>query len=240
MLTFNEIKINDYFKCKNSDDLVKIVYQKTEDELDELDIDVYSNMIDSLKLLNNFKISKENFIIYNRRKWVFKATSDFTLGEYVDCLNYLKEKNYIGFCSVFLRKVIKKEDKFNDNILEDYTYNIEKRILYFDDLKMSTYYKCKIAFDLLVRDINSKFPIVFKNEEEKDEEEIEDRRTKAQLIHEKKIRESFQESAWEYIAYTLANEDIHKIDDSFNLNIYKVFAFLALRRKLELHNKTKS
>jgi hypothetical protein len=194
-----------------------------------------------ISVLNKY-ISKLHFLNLEPSQQVKMTVGDFvlipftklTLGAYIDIDEYLKEpiKNFSKIISVIYRR--KKVNEWGEVEYEPYTYDINKRAELFDGSYIMDVYG---AFSELIKfreKFIDKYKFLFDTDEEGDltEEEKEGLRPEdVEDINEylKKL-ETKKKFAWQDLAYKLANEDVTKMREVFNLPLIMVFNNLAMNK----------
>lgn len=241
MITYDSVNVNQYKKLINArgiDEIIPIIYNKSEFELDEMDMDEYSNLIKGLAGLRFNHNVIYHSINYEGQELKYKNIFDLNFGEYIDLINYIKGNEIEYIYAIFFRRII-DTPPLSTPILEDYSFNINYRANIFKNYSIKYFFQIKKDIEKLDEIIQKRYSIIFQDDKKEIiTNDIEmDERVKAQFIHEQKIKESFSKNAWEYTVYSLANQDITKYEQIYNTNLFLVLNVLKMQRELELKQK---
>lgn len=191
------------------------------DELDIEEISVYINKLDfiNIKPTKNYKHIIGNYKLKNLNK--------LTLGEYIDLDAYIQDmyNNFTKILSIVYRRY--KNDEWGNEILEPYSFDINIRKEFFNDVSITDVYG---IFDLVTNwreNLLDKYKALFNvddgdelNEDEKEgltENDI--REIEADLKKEKE-KAKF---AWPSFVYSLSGEDLTKVKEILDLPITYIF-----------------
>lgn len=222
---------------KEDDDILKFIYGYSDEELNLMDVLDYSLLLNDIKDYNNYVTRRFNYIQLGNYKLYYKSYKKLTLGEYLDIYNYIKTNDIHKIYAIFYRLEVAKKTIFDERVLEDYTFDIEYRQNIFNKISIKFYFQILDDIYTMGQLIKKNYKLIFEEEEKNiDISELEGAEQQ-EYLHNKKIKESYNNNAWEYIVYHLSNNDITNLNDVYSINIFTIFNTLLLRRKLELHNK---
>lgn len=242
MITFNDISVEKYKNIQslsNIETILAIILDKTDSELEKLDLDQYNLLLNDVKnIKKNTKFVRSNFLEIGDIKLYYKDFKDLTLGEYIDIINYVKDNNINNIMSIFWRVKTKEEDLLNNYILEDYTFDIEHRSKIFDDVSIIYYFQIKLDLENYMKIIDDRYKIIFDEELLETDKEL-SKKEKLEREHLNKIKETYNRNAWNYTVYNLAEGDITKYNQIFRTNVFTVLNTLKIRKELELTSKSK-
>ena len=240
MRNISELTIEEYKKLniiEDEEDLIKFVYNYDTEYLDSIDVDVYNSLINEIKDYKNYITRKFEYIQLGDYRFYYKNYKKLTLGEYLDIHNYIKSNEIHKVYSIMYRLSIKEQTIFDSRVLEDYIFDIEHRQNVFNNVSIKYYFQILDDLYEMSELIKKNYKLIFDEKEKNVDISKLEGAAQQQYLHNKKIKESYDKNAWEYIVYHLSNEDITKFDEIYNKNIFTIFNTLLLRRKLELHNK---
>lgn len=240
-LSYLNVSISKYelfYKSKDMDDAICILYNINLSDLDLINIDNYYDLSQSVIDFREQKINKRySHIILDDVKFYYKDINKITYGEYLDCLSYIKSNDITKLMSIFYRRGT--ERKFDSIDFEPYEFDIDIRSQYFRDKPVSYFFQIKSDLEKLDNIIKTSFKSLFESDEEQTNVDQLEGRDKAMFIHNQKIKQSYNDRAWEYVTYTLSNEDITKFDEVYNKPLFTIFNYLLLQRDMELRSKNK-
>lgn len=207
------------------------------------DDDIWEDMdIDELpKLLKNIQfLSKPPHPKYQEKlldKYLIKDTIELTNGEFLDLNHYLKNdsmENMAKACAVFCRKY--KIGEWDEIILEPYAHiNIDERSEEIMECPVSHIYGIVTKF----LDFRQNFFKTYENimegpvedDEITDDMDYETRKDIEEAIAEDKKKEKW---GWEKVMFSLANNDITKMDDVLNTGLIFTFNILSMKKDLSI------
>lgn len=240
-ISYTNLTIGQYQQIHNVNDidrLISILYEIPLEDLDLIDMD---NYIELTRSLDGFKknINKRySYILIEDTEFYYKDIGSLTYGEYLDCLEYIKSNDLTKLMSIFYRRGTKR--KFDSILFEPYEFDIDIRSKYFIEKPVSYFFQIKSDLEKLDKIINTNFETLFESDEEETTTKVDELegRDKAMFIHNQKIKQSYNERAWEYITYSLSNEDITKFDEVYNKPVFTIFNYLLLQRDMDLRSKS--
>ena len=237
-MNYSDIPIRIYKKINDLDDadeIVKYVYNYSEDQLDEMEMEEYSNLISSVLNLKDY-----NFVKYNKLKiddniFKYKDILDITFGEYLDLQNFAKNNDIEKIMTIFWRLPIENDRKYDQVKLENYHFDTNIRSEIFKEVSCKYYFQIQKDILKLEDLIKNNFDDLFNESGEKPESiEFENKRDELEYIHNQKIRKSYSKNAWKYTTYALSGGDILKFEEVYDLNFIFVLNFMKLEKDLEL------
>ena len=195
-------------------DLIQIIYNLSNDEIDELDVDVFRDYIKKIDRSSIIRKIPSNSIIQGKE--LKFDLNKITFGEYIDMETYLKDEKF----NKFLQVLFKTPDiDFGEQSVTIFFYGYDE-------------------FTSFQNNLFSNYSSLFGTN---DEEEIID--DKEILISPKKRFEDNQNKikqenerkwGWISIAFSLAKRDITKLDDVLNLNFIMVLNILLMVKDLQI------
>jgi hypothetical protein len=245
---WDDITINQYFEIKSYGDniedttLVSIIYDISEDDVDELTYDEFNQLLIKLKFMNaKPKPHNRGFVgLNNQVLCKIPSIQKISFGEFVDIENWINSDNdedMLFILATYYRKNINDDPDFNGIKLEPYGEYVLNRAKHFGELPVS------ILFDV-VDEIN-KFRIIFQEnygpllmlkEDELDDEVINDETIadKRARIEEEANQKRLNKWGWEVLVYKLANGDITKFEEIYSLPLIQIMNMLAMQSELKL------
>lgn len=153
---------------------------------------------------------------------VFKGM-DLTLGEFIDLEHYFAD-DYVSnlplIASILYRRY--RVNEWNDRVLEPYTYNPKDREAEFLELPITDIYGLIPEYlkfrDNVMKSYENLFSPELPEDGEMDEEDIQEEKKESKW-------------SWELLLFSLANEDITKVDRITDLPLIFVFNFLSMRQE---------
>jgi hypothetical protein len=206
-----------------------------DDELfDNVDTDDIINEVSKLHFLNHFPTKITNTI--NEYKLI--NINKITVGEFIDIDTYMSDNFYINIpkiAAILYRKY--KLDDWGNEIIEPYSFDLNERSLIFEEFSINDIYGALERFRAFKTNVMTSYKSLFNDdsddedlseEESKglDDEEI--KRINAD-IQKEKLRKRF---AWSALVYNLANEDISKMKDVYNLPLIFCLNILIMKQNL--------
>jgi len=242
MFGYDQITIEIFKKLSESKDLdgiIQSIFNLSEKDMDEMDMDEYTDLITKVGELKNYIPKRYKYFELSKSvKLGYKDFKNLTLGEYIDIQTYIKNNDIHKLYCIFWRRIEKQGDIFDVDKLEDYSFDINHRSKIFNNQSIKYYFQIQSDLNKLDELIKKNFKIIFEDDvvEEKIDE-IKDARLKAQYLHEKKIKESYNKNAWQYVAYSLAKGESTKLEEVYNLPLFRALSTLKLEREMEIKNK---
>jgi hypothetical protein len=223
--------------------------------LDEKDFDsVFEMHVETLSILSNESLEsfydlelEELNNLLTRVKWLrsepkvkinqkigdysFKPFENITLGEFIDADYFTvqdKIKNIPTICAIFYRQT--RLDDWGNRVFEPYNYNLNERSEVFYDIPITAVYGIVTDYLKFRDNFMKKYENLFVEPQNEDEEnDIDLTPEEKRELQEEKKRSKW---AWERLIYTLANEDITKVDEITDLPLTFVFNMLSMRHAL--------
>src|ERR1017187_731635 len=195
-------------------DLIQICYDLTDDELDELDIENFSNYVKEIdtKLLTRTIAPNSK---YYGKPLVFNV-ENVTFGEFIDLETFLKNEDYNNFLKIFFK--LPTEDFLLSHI--SIFFNVYDVFKSFQETIYTSYAKLFGELD----------------EEPIDDEDLEFiSPTKRYKDSQDKIKSDLNKKyGWVPVAFTLANKDITKLDAVLNLEFIYCLNILMMVKELQI------
>lgn len=230
----NKINLQDGFLSAQIEKFCILANIEQDDELfDEIDTDELLDSISKLHFLNHLPtipaktIGEFKLIDINKIK----------LGEYIDIDAFVNENLYDNIpkiTAILYRKT--KIDEWGSEIYEPYTFKLNQRSLEFEDIYVSDIFGAIQQFLDFRETILNAYKSLFNTEsdDELNEEEsigLEEEEIKRinDDINREKLKKRF---AWSALAYTLANEDITKMNNVFELSFIFCLNTLMMKQTL--------
>jgi hypothetical protein len=203
----------------------------TDEDIDRLE-DLPARSLYDLKKSIDF-ISKEPHTKYQPKigEYIYKGVNELTLAEFIDLDTFYANNpiaNIKTICSILYRK--ESTNKWGGKEIEPYEYNPADRESIFNELPITDIYgvvKDFISFrEQFLKDYENLMQPDFSDlgEEEVTEENKEE-------IEQEEIMNRY---SWERLLYTVANEDITKIEDVLKMNLIFVFNMLSMKAELKI------
>lgn len=245
---WSDITINQYFELQSYGEdidnltLVSIIYDIPSDEIDDLSVEQFDELVTKLSFLKSKPKAQNSAFISLNGNTFYKHPDIYKIkfGEFVDIEHWItssKEEDLLYILATMYRKCINSDPDFDGIELEPYGPYVMSRAKHFGELSVT------ILFDL-VDEIN-KFRAVFQENYQPllavKEEEIEDEDLSSETIADKRARldeennqKRLNKWGWDVLVYKLAQGDITKFEDVYNLPLIQVMNFLAMQSELKL------
>lgn len=204
--------------------------------LDE-DIDVFEEM--ELDELNEL-MKKVNFIrsypsknhIQKLGHYTFKPFEKLSLGEFIDIEHYFKDgiKNLSYICAILFKKV--KIDEWSNINYEPYTYDLNTRQELFLDIPITDVFNIWTSYSKFRENFVQTYQPLFSQKGDGDDEEMDE-----MTAEEKKqadLESRYSKWAWENMVYSLANEDITKVNEITDMPLIFVFNMVSMKEELSM------
>ena len=233
-------KYKKLLRCKDYDEMVGVVFDLTPPEIDLLPMDEYNEKLQQIFILKKQRYTRYESLTIQGETLFYKGWKSLTYGEYLDMLNYSKEDKIEHLYAIFFRREIQQPSIFDSRKLEPYDFDIEHRARLFLGADIKYFFTIKNDMEQLDGIIQRNYKILFEEEEQIDPSQITDGRERAMFIHNQRIKQAYNQLAWEYVTHALAGEDATKYNDVYNLSLFTVLNSLKLSKSLELRNKSTS
>jgi len=237
MLTVKKYK--KLLKCKGYDSMVGVVFDLTPPEIDDLDIKEYNSKVKEILKLKKRKEKTYKELSIGENTLHYKGWKSLTYGEYLDTLNYAKEDKIEYLYAIFYRVEISPQTPLNKRELEPYDFDIDHRAKFLENADIKYFFTIKKDMEKLDEIINKNYRTIFEEAENTDVTQIKDAREKQMFLHNQRIKQAYNQNAWEYTTHALSGEDPTKYNAVHNLPLFTVLNSLKLSKSLELKNKTK-
>jgi hypothetical protein len=235
----NVKKYKRLLKCNNYDEMIGVVYDLTPPEIDSLNMSEYNEYVRSLSHLKKQKNTRlETMRLDCDTTLYYKHWKYLTYGEYLDSLNYAKNDQIEYLYAIFYRAEQSPPTKLNKRTLEPYTFDIDYRAELMLNAHIDFFFTIKKDLEELDGVIQRNYKILFEDDEEVNPEEIKDGRERAMFIHNQRIKQAYNQNAWEYTTHALAGEDATKYNAVYELGLFTVLNSLKLAKALELKNNS--
>ena len=211
-------------------EILAIVADVSSEELEDLDIEEVTAMINEIKFVNSepSKQYKHQVSDYH-----FKPLDKLTIGEYID-LEFYFSKDYnqhIGhIASIFYRQ--KSVNNWGVTIFEPYDFSPRQRFELFEDYCINDIYGIVPEFIAFRENFMETYGNLFHDDQDSDEEE--DKPTTTQESKDLQLKKSELKWGWERLVYSLCNEDLTKFNEVINLPLIMTFNMLAMKKELNI------
>jgi hypothetical protein len=213
-------------------DMLAILTEMSYDDIDELDIDEMTKIVEDMKwvLSQPSKLYKSEIL-----EMKIKPFNKLCLYEYID-LDYYFTNNYIknlaNICAILYRQ--SNINEWGEEILEPYEYDCTIRADKFLDLPITDVYGIINEFLKFRDNFLNTYKNLFNAEElpELSQEEKEEL-TPEELKEEEDIKKDSKWS-WERMIYGLCNNDLTKSDKIGGLPLTYVFNMLGMKKELDI------
>ena len=211
-------------------EILSIITDEDIDDIEDLDIDILNAYIDQCKwaMSQPSKQYKHNLLGMQ-----LKPLSKLTLFEYID-LDYFFNENYLKnidkICAILYRQA--KTNRWGEEILEPYDYDINIRADKFLDLPITEVYGIINEFLKFRENFLDVYANLFGEVDEITEED----RATLDVEEIKEIEQEKKESkwSWERMLYGLTNGDITKTEAVGALPLVYVFNVLGMKKELNI------
>ena len=211
-------------------EILAIVADVNSEELEDLDIEEVTAMINEIKFVNS-EPSKQ--YKHQVNDYHFKPLDKLTIGEYID-LEFYFSKDYnqhIGhIASIFYRQ--KSTNEWGVTIYEPYNFSPRQRFELFDEYSINDIYGIVPEFIAFRENFMDTYGNLFHDDSDSDEEE--DKPTTSQESKDLQLKKSELKWGWERLVYSLCNEDLTKFNEVINLPLIMTFNMLAMKKELNI------
>ena len=211
-------------------EILAIVADVSSEELEDLDIEEVTAMINEIKFVNS-EPSKQ--YKHQVNDYHFKPLDKLTIGEYID-LEFYFSKDYnqhIGhIASIFYRQ--KSTNEWGVTIYEPYNFSPRQRFELFEDYCINDIYGIVPEFIAFRENFMETYGNLFYDDSDSDEEE--DKPTTSQESKDLQLKKSELKWGWERLVYSLCNEDLTKFNEVINLPLIMTFNMLAMKKELNI------
>ena len=211
-------------------EILAIVADVSSEELEDLDIEEVTAMINEIKFVNS-EPSKQ--YKHQVNDYHFKPLDKLTIGEYID-LEFYFSKDYnqnIGhIASIFYRQ--KSTNEWGVTVFEPYNFSPRQRFELFEDYCINDIYGIVPEFIAFRENFMETYGNLFHDETDSDEEE--DKPTTSQESKDLQLKKSELKWGWERLVYSLCNEDLTKFNEVINLPLIMTFNMLAMKKELNI------
>ena len=211
-------------------EILSIITDEDIDDIEDLDIEVLNAYIDQCKwaMSQPSKQYKHNLLGMQ-----LKPLSKLTLFEYID-LDYFFNENYLKnidkICAILYRQA--KSNRWGEEILEPYDYDINTRADKFLELPITDVYGIINEFLKFRENFLDVYANLFGEVDEITEED----RATLDVEEIKDLEQEKKESkwSWERMLYGLTNGDITKTEAVGALPLVYVFNVLGMKKELNI------
>jgi hypothetical protein len=229
--SWNQLKVSQYL------DLLSLNTEDYKDTLDyrcdcvsivyDVDIEVIEQLgIDELFELENLPFLKNPPKTFKNVLGGYKIIDFYKikLGEFIDVEHYINDIQNAPIVLAILYRQFKL-DEWQNEILEPYEYDIKLRSEVFNDTLMSDTFGVVQSYVEFHNHIMESYKDIFYVDESEDDEEVTPEIQK-EIEEEKKLLKY----SWERLVFSLANEDITKMQEVLKLPAILVFNHLAMKK----------
>ena len=211
-------------------EILAIVADVSSEELEDLDIEEVTAMINEIKFINS-EPSKQ--YKHQVNDYHFKPLDKLTIGEYID-LEFYFSKDYnqhiAHIASIFYRQ--KSTNEWGVTIYEPYNFSPRQRFELFEDYCINDIYGIVPEFIAFRENFMETYGNLFHDDQDSDEEE--DKPTTTQESKDLQLKKSELKWGWERLVYSLCNEDLTKFNEVINLPLIMTFNMLAMKKELNI------
>ena len=211
-------------------EILAIVADVSSEELEDLDIEEVTAMINEIKFVNS-EPSKQ--YKHQVNDYHFKPLDKLTIGEYID-LEFYFSKDYnqhiAHIASIFYRQ--KSTNEWGVTIYEPYNFSPRQRFELFEDYCINDIYGIVPEFIAFRENFMETYGNLFHDDQDSDEEE--DKPTTTQESKDLQLKKSELKWGWERLVYSLCNEDLTKFNEVINLPLIMTFNMLAMKKELNI------
>lgn len=207
----------------------EVLYILTDVDVDELDIEELTEMIDQCKWATAEPSSKW---MREVEGMVFKPLNKLTLYEYID-LNYFFNDNYLinlpYICAILYRQT--KENEWGEVMWEPYEYDCKLRAERLMDVPVTDVYGVIKEFLKFREQFLTTYTNLFEDplppepaegyDDDEDDPDTEPEKDTSKW-------------SWELLIYNLCNGDLSKSDAIGGLPLYYVFNMLGMKKELDI------
>ena len=205
-------------------EILAILLDTDTDELDELEPVKLMELISQLNWMRHEPSKKAKQKIGS---YTLKDLNKISLGEFIDLEHYFAldfKVNVTTICAILYRST--NTDMWGNVITEPYIFDINERSKEFHDYDIAEIYGIipeYLAFRESIRNAYPNFfaPDIKEDESEMDEEDLEAEKNDTRW-------------GWERIIFSLANEDITKVDQVTDLPLIFVLNMLSMKADLKI------
>lgn len=211
-------------------EILAIVADVNSEELEDLDIEEVTAMINEIKFVNS-EPSKQ--YKHQVNDYHFKPLDKLTIGEYIDLEFYFSKDYNQHIChiaSIFYRQ--KSTNEWGVTIYEPYNFSPRQRFELFEDYSINDIYGIVPEFIAFRENFMETYGNLFHDESDSDEEE--DKPTTSQESKDLQLKKSELKWGWERLVYSLCNEDLTKFNEVINLPLIMTFNMLAMKKELNI------
>ena len=211
-------------------EILAIVADVSSEELEDLDIEEVTAMINEIKFVNS-EPSKQ--YKHQVNDYHFKPLDKLTIGEYID-LEFYFSKDYnqhiAHIASIFYRQ--KSTNEWGVTVFEPYNFSPRQRFELFEDYSINDIYGIVPEFIAFRENFMETYGNLFHDDQDSDEEE--DKPTTTQESKDLQLKKSELKWGWERLVYSLCNEDLTKFNEVINLPLIMTFNMLAMKKELNI------
>lgn len=211
-------------------EILAIVADVSSEELEDLDIEEVTAMINEIKFVNS-EPSKQ--YKHQVNDYHFKPLDKLTIGEYID-LEFYFSKDYnqhiAHIASIFYRQ--KSTNEWGVTVFEPYNFSPRQRFELFEDYCINDIYGIVPEFIAFRENFMETYGNLFHDDQDSDEEE--DKPTTSQESKDLQLKKSELKWGWERLVYSLCNEDLTKFNEVINLPLIMTFNMLAMKKELNI------
>jgi hypothetical protein len=208
-------------------EILSILADEDPEEFYDLEIDELKELIDPLKFLRQEPRVK---ITNQIDKFSFKPFDKITLGEFIDA-DYFTVKDKIGnipiITAIFYRQT--KLDEWGNRVFEPYNYNLFERSEVFKEIPITAVFGLVSEYLKFRDNFTKQYENLFAPQFEDDEDTTELTPEEKKEVEAEKKKSKY---AWESLVYSLAGEDITKINEITDLPLTFVFNMLSMKHVL--------
>ena len=207
-------------------EILSILTDKDIEHFEDLQLREVTEMLSSLKWIRK---EPPKTITKQIGEFHYIGVDSLILAEYIDLTHFFQDdfvKNLTSICGILFRQ--KSTDKWGREEFEPYEYDPIERGQMFLELPITSVYGVISEFLEFKKNFEETHKNLF-NEDMSDEPEAAEEDKEAQ-----EEEDRLNKWSWERTAYTLADNDITKIDDVLGLKLNFVFKILAMKKDLDL------
>lgn len=241
-IDLNTIDVNEYDSISSIqlERLAIITNTSADDDVwEDMNIRDFGKMLKECSFLTKNPHNNFNKTLFDNT-FIAKDFINLTLGEFIDIEYFLEEGNILNIpkiCAILYRQF--KIGEWNEIIIEPYdVINLNERSQIFLELPITYVYGLITSYVEFKTNFLKKYEALFEPEYDFDEnsEEIEDEITSYEAEQEKIEEEKLKKWSWERLLFSIANNDMIKVDQVSQLGLVYVFNMLSMKTSLGLNN----
>lgn len=205
-------------------EVLAILFDTDSEELDELEP---AKLMEYISQLHWMRHEPSKKAIKKLGLYTLKDLNKISLGEFIDLEHYFAldyKINLPSICSILYRKTL--TDEWGNVTIEPYTYDLEERKEAISESSLVELYGVIPEYLTFRESIRTAYPNFFAPDITEDESEMDEEDLKAEKTESR--------WGWERIIFSLANEDVTKVDQVTDLPLIFVLNMLSMKADLKI------